>query len=91
MKTNGLVLCVEDLRLAEHRRLPLSASASKKNEARMAEKRRNSGLGGGGWERRWVGLGEISPQDLGLIYGFTQTNPPPPPTQKGGQGIEECE
>ena len=30
MKTNGAVLCVEDLRLAAHRRLPLSASASKK-------------------------------------------------------------
>ena len=32
MKTNGPVLCVEDLGLAEHRRLPLSASASKNNK-----------------------------------------------------------
>ena len=38
MKTCGPVLCVEDLRLAAHQRLPLSASASKKKEARMAEK-----------------------------------------------------
>ena len=37
MKTHGPVLFVEALRLAAHRRLPLSASAMKK--ARMAEKR----------------------------------------------------
>ena len=53
MKTHGPVLFVEALRLAAHRRLPLSASAMKK--ARMAEKRiqqwRESDANGWGKER----------------------------------------
>ena len=44
MKTNGPVLCVEDLGLAAHRRLPLSASASKKNKQEW----RKSGSSNGG-------------------------------------------
>ena len=56
MKTNVLVLCVEDLRLAVHRRLPLSASASK--EKNMVEKRKQQWrkvkrTGGEGTGKRW--------------------------------------
>ena len=107
MRTNGLVFCVEDLRLAAHRQLPLSASASKRNrrkkrkqqlqwresEANGYEKggrRREKGFGGrGGGVRLKPGLrggggGEgvrleearFHCRTLGLIYGFTQTNPP---------------
>ena len=49
MKTNGPRLSVADLRLAAHRRLRLSASASKKKTARMAEK---SGSNNGGKAKR---------------------------------------
>ena len=56
MNTNGPVLCVEDLRLAAHRRLPLSAGASKnknkhggKVEATMEKKTKRMG---GGRNRR---------------------------------------
>ena len=39
LKTNGPVLCVEDISFAAHRRLPRSASASKKEKTRMADTR----------------------------------------------------
>ena len=80
MKANGPMFCVEVLRLAAHRRLPLSASAGKnknknggKAEATMEGKRSErvrEGTGGRGGragraEGRSLGGGEISPGELG--------------------------
>ena len=78
------MLCVEDIRLAAHRRLPLSASSSKKT-TRMVEKRqqqwRESEANGWGKEQAGgEGGGREGPgarfhrNTLGLIYGFTQTD-----------------
>ena len=63
MKTNGPVLCVEDLKLAAHRWLPLAASASEKTisknggkaEATMERSERvGEGIGARG---SWFGRG----------------------------------
>ena len=52
MKTKGPVLCVEDLRLAAHRRLQLSASASKTETSKRHER-----VGGAGGRNR---LGRVA-------------------------------
>ena len=82
MKTNGPVLCVEDLRLAAHRRLPLPASASKKKsknggkaEATM-EGKRSERVGEGTRARgrglgAGVGTGGAEPRWRGAAVGGT--------------------
>ena len=77
MKTNGPVLCVEDLRLAAHRRLPLSASANKKSknggkaEATMEGKRSER-------VREGTGKGvERGAEDLGAHLWVHPDEPPP--------------
>ena len=51
MKTQGPVPCVEDLRLAAHRRLQLSASASKTETSKRHER-----VGGAGGRNRLGGV-----------------------------------
>ena len=93
MKTNGPVICVEDLRLAEHRRLPLSASAGKKQkqEWRQQQWRESEANGWGRNRRAGKGVAGDRPggegaavrfhrRTLRLIYGRT----PRIATLKGG-------
>ena len=76
METNGPVFCVEDRRLAAHRRLPLSAIASqKKQEWRYSgeatkEGKRGEWVGEGtGGRGRGLGFGDWVGGSLGTTVG----------------------
>ena len=100
MKTNGAVLCVEDLRLAANRWLPLSASASKKkdkNGGKAEQQWRESEANGWGKEQGgevgWAGgtgdgAGEEGPGSGGAAQGRAVGGTPysQPRSMGGGEG-----